>query len=149
MCMYLRALKFDWSITYVIHIMMFSASSSSPDFLLTCRYRGNIHISGTWLATRMADLTPDLQFGFWQIWTFMAFFRPDLSNALFKHTKWCNLYHFCMCYSRHPNTLFLSQLYGVFSRPVLLKVMLKHAKCCCFEKINNTVWEHLSGRWGL
>ena len=33
-------------------------------FLLTCRYMGSIHISGpplsSWLAARMADLTPDL-----------------------------------------------------------------------------------------
>ena len=42
-----------------------SSSSSSSDFLLACRYRDNIHISGplpgNWLAARMADCTPDLQ----------------------------------------------------------------------------------------
>ena len=42
-----------------------SSSSSSSDFLLTCRYKGHIHNSGplpgNWLAARMADLTPDLQ----------------------------------------------------------------------------------------
>ena len=40
-------------------------ASSLSDFLLTCRYKGNIRFSGplpgSWLAARMADLTPDLQ----------------------------------------------------------------------------------------
>ena len=42
-----------------------SITSSSLDFWLTCRYRGNIHsvgpLSGSWLAACMADLTPDLK----------------------------------------------------------------------------------------
>ena len=41
------------------------SSSSSSEFLLTCRYRGHIHnsgpLQGNWLAARMADLTPDIQ----------------------------------------------------------------------------------------
>ena len=44
---------------------LMGSSSSSLDFWLTCRYRGNIHIRGplpgSWLAAHMADLTPDLQ----------------------------------------------------------------------------------------
>ena len=42
-----------------------SITTSSLDFWLTCRYRGNIHsvgpLPGSWLAACMADLTPDLK----------------------------------------------------------------------------------------